>query len=86
MSLHRWYLLNFTQTMALHRAVSATLFKCLSESPKITVVDNQKEGYVLKIKKNSAKKCCHCCCIRKLSENHNLQVTEDEKYLTIHSS
>jgi hypothetical protein len=72
--------------MALYNATSAVLFKCLGEPPKISVVDNQKQGFVLKIKKSSAKKCCHCCCIRKFSMDHKLQVTEDENYLTIQSS
>lgn len=71
--------------MFLYTAVSESLFKCLGEPPKISVVDNQKQGYVLKIRKKSAKKCCNCCCVRNLSKNHNLQITEDERYLTIHS-
>ncbi|MBN1358916.1 hypothetical protein JW988_09145 [Candidatus Bathyarchaeota archaeon] len=72
--------------MSLYAVVSASVFKCLGEPPKVSVVDNQKDGYVLKIKKKTAKKCCNCCCIRYLSENHNLQVTEDDNYLTILSS
>jgi len=72
--------------MSLYKAVSTVLFKCLGEPPKISVVDNQKQGYVLKIRKNSAKKCGHYCCIRNFSKNCNIQVTEDERYLTIQSS
>ena len=76
--------LNFAETMSLYKTVSTSLFKCFGETPKISLVDNQKEGYVLKIRKKSAKKCCHCCCVRNFIENHNIQVTEDERYLTIH--
>jgi hypothetical protein len=78
--------MNFTQTIALHRRVSATLFKCLNETPKISVVDNQKQGYVLKIKKKSVKKCCNYCCVRVFSKENNVQVTEDDNYFTIHST
>lgn len=71
--------------MSLYTAVSALLFKCPGKPPKISVVDNQKEGYVLKIRKKSAKKCCNYCCVKYFAKVHNLQVTEDERYLTIHS-
>jgi hypothetical protein len=73
------------EIMDLHRTVLAFPFSCLGEPPKISVVDNQKEGYVLKIKKKSAKKCCRCCCIKNLCKSMNLRLTEDESYLTINS-
>ncbi|KON32086.1 hypothetical protein AC478_01340 [miscellaneous Crenarchaeota group-1 archaeon SG8-32-3] len=78
--------MDFTQKMDLHRKISTTLFKCLNKNLKISVVDNQKQGYVLKIKKESAKKCCNCCCVRILSKQNNLRVTEDDSYLTIYST
>ena len=72
--------------MSLYRTVSESLLKCAGEPLKISVFDNQKQGYVLKIRKSSAKKCCNYCCVKFFSKTHNVQVTEDESYLTIHSS
>jgi hypothetical protein len=75
--------MNFIETMALYRAISAFSLDCSNESPKICIVDNQKEGYVLKIRMESAPEYCHWSCIKNFSKNHNFQVTEDGKYLSI---
>jgi hypothetical protein len=69
--------------LVLYRTVSAFPFKCLAESPKICIVDNQKEGYFLKIKKDSDRKFCLYCCIKKSFRNYNLIVAQDERYVTL---
>jgi hypothetical protein len=76
--------LNFVEVMALYRAFSVGRFKCACTSPKITVADFQSEGYVLKIPKSPAEKFC-LSCIKDFSKNKGLIVTENGKYLTIHS-
>jgi hypothetical protein len=74
--------LDFAEIMVLHRDILALPFRCPEDRPKVSIVDNQKDGYSLKLKKSSAKECCHGCCVKELIENRNLRVTEDENYLT----
>ena len=75
--------MNFTETMTLYRAISALTLKCPNEPFKISIIDNQKDGYTLKVKKGIDQKCCNCCCIRNFSKHCNFQVSEDSKYLSI---
>jgi hypothetical protein len=71
---------NLEDVIALHNALRKIPFKCGDHSPKICIVDHQKDGYVIAVKKR-------CClrCIRKFLEKLNLSVKEDEDYLTISS-
>jgi len=70
--------LNFKDILALHRAVKNIPFRCGELSPRISVVDRQKDGYVIAVKKR-------CClrCVRQFLESETLSVSEDEKYLII---
>ena len=69
---------NLKDILALHSAAKSLPFKCGDQSPKISIVDQQKDGYVIAIKKR-------CClrCIRHLIESKNLSAIEDENYLII---
>jgi hypothetical protein len=71
--------------MALQRAFSVGRFKCSGISPKINIANFLSEGYVLKVKKNSARKFC-LNCIRKFCTTNGLRLTEDADYLTLCSS
>ena len=64
--------------MALSRAFSVDRFS------KIGIADFLSEGYVLKVKKNSARKFC-LNCIRNFCASEGLRLTEDADYLTIYS-
>jgi len=75
--------MNFIETMALYRAISAFSPHCSNKPPKISIVDNQKEGYVLKIRMESAPTYCNWCCIKNFSKYNDFEVTEDGKYLSI---
>jgi hypothetical protein len=75
--------MNFTETITLYRAISALTFRCPNKHLKICVVDNQIDGYALKVKKCLTQECCNCCCVRKFSKSHSFQLTEDAKYLNI---
>ena len=79
------YLLNFPEAMALYRIISKVPFKCSDQPPKIGLIDNQKQGYALRIKLGCALKRCPYCCVRDFLKSRNLQVTENENYLTISS-
>ena len=68
------------EVLALHCAVNNIPFRCGELSPKLSIVDRQKDGYVIAVKK----KCC-LRCIRHFLESENLSVSEDEKYLIISS-
>lgn len=69
---------NFKDILALHRAVKNIPFKCGEQSPKISIVDQQNDGYVIAVKKR-------CClrCVRHFVESRELSVDEDGNYLTI---
>ena len=69
---------NLKEILALHCAVNEIPFKCGDQSPKISIVDRQKDGYAIAVKKR-------CClkCIRDVLEKKNFSVSEDEKYLII---
>jgi hypothetical protein len=75
--------MNFIETMALYRALSALTLKCPEKPPKISIVDNQNEGYALKIARGLSQQRCNCWCIRNFSEHYNFHVTEDDKYLDV---
>ena len=68
----------FKDVLALHTAVKNIPFKCGEQSPKISIVDQQKDGYVIAIKKQ-------CClrCVRHFVKSRELSVIEDDNYLTI---
>ena len=70
--------------MALYRAFSAGRFRCSGAKPKVCVVDCQKEGYALVIKRDLARKYC-LCCIKDFFSDKGFRTREDENYLTIHS-
>jgi len=70
--------------MALYRAFSYGRFRCSGAMPKVSVVDYQREGYALVIRKGTAKKFC-LRCIKDFFSNKGLRAREDENYLTIHS-
>jgi len=72
-------LLNFADTMALYRVVSSVPFKCLDKPPKISVVDNQTEGYALKVKLDCAFKRCLHCCVKEFLKMRNLRVRGERK-------
>lgn len=72
---------NFDDILALHNAVRSLPFRCGDQSPKISIVDKQKDGFVIAVKK----KCC-LRCIRHLLKDMNLTASEDEKYLSIKTS
>jgi hypothetical protein len=76
--------LNFVEVTALKRAFSFGRFKCSCASPMITFAEYPSEGYVLMLKKDTAKKCC-AYCIKSFLGGKKLQITESEKYLTIGS-
>ncbi len=69
---------NFKEILAFHCAIKNIDFKCGEQSPKISLIDRQKDGYVIAIKKR-------CClrCIRDFLKSKNLSVSEDENYLFI---
>ena len=69
---------NFEEVLALHDAMSRVPFRCGVHSPKIRIVDRQKDGYVVAVKKE-------CClrCIRHFLEGLGLSASEDEKYLIV---
>ena len=69
---------NFEDILALHNAIRNLPFRCGDQSPRISIVDQQKEGYVIAVKKG-------CClrCIRHFLKAKNLSVKEDKNYLTI---
>jgi hypothetical protein len=69
---------NFEEVLALHDAMSRLPFRCGEHSPKIRIVDRQKDGYVVAVKK----KCC-LMCIRHFLEGRDFSVSEDEKYLIV---
>jgi hypothetical protein len=69
---------NFNDVLVLHNAVSNLPFRCGDQSPRISIVDRQKDGYVIAIKK----KCC-LRCIRYFLKVMDLSVNEDKKYLII---
>jgi hypothetical protein len=71
---------NLKKILALHCAVNDISFRCGELSPKISIVDRQKDGYVIAVKK----RCC-LTCIRHFLKSENLSVSEDEKYLIISS-
>lgn len=50
----------------------------------ISVAEYLTEGYILMVKKDSAKKCC-VFCIKNFLRDKRLQVEENENYLTIYS-
>jgi hypothetical protein len=77
--------MNFVEAMGLYRSVSKVHFRCQGDTSKISVVDNENEGYFLKIKKCLTKKCCVYCCLKDCSKSSNVLVSEDGDYLTIHS-
>ena len=68
----------FKDVLALHRAIKNISFKCGEQSPKISIVDQQNDGYVIAVKKR-------CClrCVRHFVESRKLSVDEDDNYLTI---
>ena len=69
---------SFEDVLALHEALSSLPFKCGDHSPKIRIVDRQKDGYVIAVKK----KCC-LMCVRHFLEDRGFSVSEDEKYLIV---
>jgi hypothetical protein len=69
---------NFDDVLVLHNAVSSLPFRCGDQSPRISIVDKQTDGYVIAIRK----KCCSRC-IRYFLKVMDLSVNEDEKYLII---
>jgi hypothetical protein len=69
---------NFSDVLALHDALSRLPFRCGDHSPKIRIVDRQKDGFVIAVKK----KCC-LMCIRSFLEGRGFSVSEDEKYLIV---
>jgi hypothetical protein len=68
----------FNDVLALYDAMSSLPFRCGDYSPKIRIVDRQKAGYVVAVKK----KCC-LRCIRQFLEGRGFSVSEDEKYLIV---
>ena len=50
----------------------------------IAVAEYPAEGYVLMLKKDTAKKCCSYC-VKNFLSDKRLQVKDNEKYLTIGS-
>jgi hypothetical protein len=69
---------SFEDVLALHDALSRLPFRCRDYSPRISIVDRQKDGFVIAVKK----KCC-LVCIRHFLEGRGLSVSEDEKYLIV---
>jgi len=69
---------NFEDVLALHEAMSSLPFRCGEHSPKIRIVDRQRDDYVVAVKK----KCC-LVCVRQFLEGRGLSVSEDEKYLIV---
>jgi len=69
---------DFEEVLALHEAMSRVPFRCGDHSPKIRIVDRQKDGYIVAVKKE----CC-LMCIRQFLAGRGLSVSEDEKYLII---
>ncbi len=50
----------------------------------ITVAEYPNEGYILMLKKDTAKRCC-VLCIKNFLKEKRFQVNENENYLTIYS-
>ena len=75
--------LSFKQTLSLFNAFKVRSFKCPDCQPKVTMVDNGNDGYVLVVKKSPDKKCCDGCCAREFAKEEKLRVTEDERYVTL---
>ena len=71
--------------MALYRAFSVGRFRCSSASLVVSRAAFPSEGYVLVVRKDSAKKFC-LNCIKDFAAKRALEATESEKYLTIYSS
>jgi len=69
---------NFEDVLALHDALSRVPFRCGAYSPRFSIVDRQKDGYVIAVKK----KCC-LMCVRHFLEGRGFSVSEDEKYLIV---
>jgi hypothetical protein len=69
---------NFRDVLALHDALGNLPFRCDGQCPRFSIVDRQKDGYVIAVKKD-------CClrCIKHFLEVMNFSFSEDEKYLTI---
>ncbi len=80
------FILNFVEVMALYRAVSAGRFRCSGISPVVKVDGYTNEGYVLVLRKNSTEKLCLRCIRKFVASKPSLQATEDQNYLTIHST
>jgi len=78
-------LLNFVETMALYRAFSVGRFKCSGASLVVSNADFPSGGYSIVVRKDPAKKFC-LRCIKDFVATRALNATENEKYLTIHSS
>ena len=69
---------NFKEILALHDAISDLPLRYDGQCPRISIVDRQKDGYVIVVKKI-------CClrCVKHFLEVMIFSFSEDEKYLTI---
>ncbi len=76
--------MNFVETMALYRAFTVGRFRCAGASLAVSKADVPSEGYVLVVRKASAKEFC-LRCIKDFIAKRALRAKEDKKYLTINS-